>query len=95
MLDKIKQGAAKVFKTLTDTCGRHLTPAAVLTINGQPFGTQAMSRIGTGRGRHSDGCNAGLPSFQSALRPDGRICRRRRRSALRDSSPKSTAKNGW
>lgn len=45
MLDKIKQGAAKVFKTLTDTRGRHLTPAAVLTINGQPFGTQAMSRI--------------------------------------------------
>lgn len=45
MLDKIKQGAVKVFKTLTDTRGRHLTPAAVLTINGQPFGTQAMSRI--------------------------------------------------
>ena len=45
MLDKIKQGAAKVFKTLTDTRGRHLTPAAVLTINGQPFGTQTMSRI--------------------------------------------------
>lgn len=45
MLDKIKQGAAKVFKTLTDTRGRHLTPAAVLTINGKPFGTEAMSRI--------------------------------------------------
>ncbi|HHX2533167.1 TPA: hypothetical protein ACU8BD_000983 [Neisseria subflava] len=42
---QIKNAAAKVFSTLTDTGGNHLTPVAMLTINGKPFGTNAVSRI--------------------------------------------------
>lgn len=45
IIEKIKQEAVKAFAALYDTGGRHLTPAAVLTINGKSFGTQAMSRI--------------------------------------------------
>ena len=42
---QITQTAQKIFNTLYDTGGRHLTPVAELTINGQPFGTQTLSRI--------------------------------------------------
>lgn len=42
---QVKNAAAKVFTALTDTRGNHLTPVAMLTINGKPFGTDAMSRI--------------------------------------------------
>ncbi|MRN37215.1 late control protein [Neisseria sp. N95_16] len=40
-----KDAAVKVFSALTDTGGNHLTPVAILTIDGKPFGTTAMSRI--------------------------------------------------
>lgn len=43
--NQIKNAAAKVFSALTDTGGNHLTPVAMLTINGKPFGTNAVSRI--------------------------------------------------
>lgn len=44
-MDKIKTTAAKIFDELHDTQGRHLTPFALLTLNGQAFGTETMSRI--------------------------------------------------
>ncbi|WP_373747203.1 contractile injection system protein, VgrG/Pvc8 family [Neisseria dentiae] len=40
-----EKAAVKIFEALTDTGGNHLTPVAVLTINGKPFGTDALSRI--------------------------------------------------
>ncbi|PJO77109.1 late control protein [Neisseria brasiliensis] len=40
-----KDAAVKVFSALTDTGGNHLTPVAILTIDGKPFGTDALSRI--------------------------------------------------
>ena len=43
--NQIKNAAAKVFSALTDTGGNHLTPVAMLTINGKPFNTDALSRI--------------------------------------------------
>ena len=45
MLDKIESAAAKLFDKITASGGHHLTPVAVLQINGQPFGTLTMSRI--------------------------------------------------
>lgn len=45
MWDAIEKAATKLFDRLTASGGRHLTPAAVLSINGQPFGTLTMSRI--------------------------------------------------
>lgn len=45
LLDTVADAANKVFAALTDSGGRHLTPVARLTINGQPFGSAALSRI--------------------------------------------------
>lgn len=45
MLDKIESAAAKLFDKITASGVHHLTPVAVLQINGQPFGTLTMSRI--------------------------------------------------
>lgn len=42
---KTAQAARKLFDKLTDSGGRHLTPAAELTINGRFFGTQTIARI--------------------------------------------------
>ena len=42
---KTAQAARKLFDKLTDSGGRHLTPAAELTINGHFFGTQTIARI--------------------------------------------------
>nr|DAR86406.1 MAG TPA: tail protein [Caudoviricetes sp.] len=44
-LTDLLNSARKQFDKLTDTQGAHLTPVAELTINGQAFGTQTMSRI--------------------------------------------------
>lgn len=40
-----KTAAGKIFDQISGKNARHLTPQAELTINGRPFGTQAMSRI--------------------------------------------------
>lgn len=45
LLDTVAETANKVFATLTDSGGRHLTPIARLTIDGKPFGNAAVSRI--------------------------------------------------
>lgn len=45
MLAKIESAATRLFDTITASGGHHLTPVAVLQINGQPFGTLTMSRI--------------------------------------------------
>ena len=45
LLDTVADAANKVFAALTDSGGRHLTPVARLTINGQPFGSATLSRI--------------------------------------------------
>ena len=37
--------STKIFQALTNSDGNHLTPIVLLSINGQPFGTQTMSRI--------------------------------------------------
>ena len=44
-LTQIKDQAVKIFNTITDTGGNHLTPVAKLSINGKPFNTDALSRI--------------------------------------------------
>lgn len=45
LLDTVEETVNKVFATLTDSGGRHLTPIARLTINGQPFGSATTARI--------------------------------------------------
>ena len=45
ILTTIKDQAVKIFNSITDTGGNHLTPVAKLTINGKPFNTDALSRI--------------------------------------------------
>ena len=45
MWNALEKAATKLFDRLTASGGRHLTPAAVLSINGRPFGTLTMSRI--------------------------------------------------
>lgn len=45
LLDKISNTAGKIFAELHDTQGRHLTPFALLTLNGQAFGTETNARI--------------------------------------------------
>lgn len=45
LLDKINNTAGKIFAELHDTQGRHLTPFALLTLNGQAFGTETNARI--------------------------------------------------
>ena len=45
LLDTVEETVNKVFATLTDSGGRHLTPIARLTINGQPFGSATSARI--------------------------------------------------
>ena len=45
MLEQITDAASKLFEALTHSGGRHLTPVAVLQVNGRPFGSLTMSRI--------------------------------------------------
>lgn len=45
LLDKISSTAGKIFAELHDTQGRHLTPFALLTLNGKAFGTETNARI--------------------------------------------------
>lgn len=45
MIDTLTNQAVKAFEAVTSADGGHLTPVAVLTIDGKPFGTQTMSRI--------------------------------------------------
>ena len=45
MLDKIANTATRLFEKLTDVGGNHMTPAVVLSIDGQAFGSNTMSRI--------------------------------------------------
>ena len=45
MLDKIANAATRLFEKLTDVGGNHMTPAVVLSIDGQAFGSNTMSRI--------------------------------------------------
>lgn len=40
-----KNAAGKIFDQISGKNARHLTPQAVLTINGRPFGTKTQSRI--------------------------------------------------
>lgn len=44
-LEYIRQQAETAFAALTDSQGRHLTPVALLLIDGKPFGSEARSRI--------------------------------------------------
>lgn len=45
LLETINNKAAKIFSKLTDTQGKHLTPLALLTLNGQAFGVETNARI--------------------------------------------------
>ncbi len=45
MLEKIANAATRLFEKLTDVGGNHMTPAVVLSIDGQAFGSNTMSRI--------------------------------------------------
>lgn len=45
LLETINNKAAKIFGELTDTQGKHLTPLALLTLNGQAFGVETNARI--------------------------------------------------
>lgn len=45
LFDAVHEQALKVFDRLHDGGGRHLTPVALLEIDGRPFGTAAYSRI--------------------------------------------------
>ena len=45
MLEKIANTATRLFEKLTNAGGNHMTPAVVLSIDGQAFGTKTMSRI--------------------------------------------------
>lgn len=72
MLDGLKTGAAKLFDAFFDSGGRHLTPVAVLTIDGKPFGTQTMSRIISvqltdKRGFEADELTISLNDYDGAL----------------------------
>ena len=45
MFEKIANAATRLFEKLTDVGGNHMTPAVVLSIDGQAFGSNTMSRI--------------------------------------------------
>ena len=45
MFEKIANAATRLFEKLTDVGGNHMTPAVVLSIDGQAFGSDTMSRI--------------------------------------------------
>lgn len=45
LLETIGNTATKIFGKLSDTQGKHLTPIALLTLNGQAFGVETNARI--------------------------------------------------
>lgn len=68
----LKTEAVKLFNAFFDSGGRHLTPVAVLTIDGKPFGTQTMSRIISvqltdKRGFEADELTISLNDYDGAL----------------------------
>ena len=72
MLEKIANTATKLFEKLTDVGGNHMTPAVVLSIDGQAFGTQTMSRIidvtlDDKRGFEADELTITLSDYDGAL----------------------------
>ena len=72
LLDTVAETANKVFATLTDSGGRHLTPIARLAIDGKPFGNTAVSRIVSieltdKRGFEADELTLELDDYDGAL----------------------------
>ena len=72
MLEKIANTATKLFEKLTDVGGNHMTPAVVLSIDGQAFGSQTMSRIidvsiDDKRGFEADELTITLSDYDGAL----------------------------
>lgn len=72
LLDTVAETANKIFAALTDSGGRHLTPIARLTINGQPFGSATLSRIVSieltdKRGFEADELTLELDDYDGAL----------------------------
>ena len=72
MLEKIANTATRLFEKLTNAGGNHMTPAVVLSIDGQAFGTQTMSRIidvtvDDKRGFEADELTITLSDYDGAL----------------------------
>ena len=72
MLEKIANTATRLFEKLTNSGGNHMTPAVVLSIDGQAFGTQTMSRIidvtvDDKRGFEADELTITLSDYDGAL----------------------------
>ncbi len=72
MFDEIKNTASKIFERLLTGDGNHLTPVAVLSIDGQAFGTETMSRIISvsvteNRGFEADDCTIELDDSDGLL----------------------------
>ena len=72
MLEKIANTATRLFEKLTNAGGNHMTPAVVLNIDGQAFGTQTMSRIidvtvDDKRGFEADELTITLSDYDGAL----------------------------
>ena len=72
MLEKIANTATRLFEKLTNAGGNHMTPAVVLSIDGQAFGTKTMSRIidvtvDDKRGFEADELTITLSDYDGAL----------------------------